>query len=137
MGAMRGNAGLPTAAQAAGGKAKRRGWCRSTLTVEQIGGRLRVALGWVAAGVAVAVGAVGTVVVFDRIGLMWSCSARLGVVGTALAWLAVTHHVLGALWVWMVLLYPARYFGRKRRGYTGVGLAAYGVAVLWVVAVSC
>jgi hypothetical protein len=77
------------------------------------------------------------VFVFDRVGLTWSCGARLGIVGTLLAWLAVLHHVWSTMWVLLVLSYPSRYFGRKRRAYTSLALVVYGVVVLWVVATSC
>jgi hypothetical protein len=107
------------------------------LTVEQVFFRVRIAIAWSAAIAALVLGAGLVLALFDEVGVIWSCQVRLGTVGGALAWIALVHHVLGMMWLALILSYPRRYVGRRRRGYTSLALVVYLVVVLWVVATSC
>lgn len=99
--------------------------------------RVRTVAVWCAAVVAVFMAAVFLLVVCDKIGLVWSCEARLGTVGAVLAWTGVLHHVVCALWILLVWTYPARYIGRRRRAAISVCITVHFLVVLWTVATSC
>lgn len=92
-----------------------------------MGGRIRLWLRWILGGSCVIAAAFVVVFWLDWAGLIWSCSTRLGAPGRVLAWMAVLHHVTGVLWLLLVIAYPGRWFGRRRRAFGSVLLILHGV----------